>query len=119
MTPTLAAIAAFCWLVPIAAVYPPGALIVGLQVATIDSPFNVSIFHQKSLLDYPNVAPIATIRCIHGFIIEMFPTPPQFPEAAHNASLLENCTFNARLVDIDTAAHTGSENLLCSTLSSP
>jgi hypothetical protein len=41
----LAAVALFCWIVPIATVYPPGALTVGLRVASIDTNFNVSVFH--------------------------------------------------------------------------
>jgi hypothetical protein len=44
-TPVLAAVALFCWIVPIATVYPPGALTVGLRVASIDTNFNVSVFH--------------------------------------------------------------------------
>jgi hypothetical protein len=41
------AIAAFCWLVPIATVYPPGAVVVESQVLTIKSNLNVSTFNPK------------------------------------------------------------------------
>jgi hypothetical protein len=44
-TPVLAAIAVFCWLVPIATVYPPGALIVELENLALNTRFNVSVLH--------------------------------------------------------------------------
>jgi hypothetical protein len=53
-TPILAAVAVFCWLVPIATVYPPGALIVGLHVTSIPETFNVSVPHVKDLIKDTN-----------------------------------------------------------------
>ena len=47
--PILAAVAVFCWLTPIAMVFPPSALIVDLDVFTIDTTLNVSVFHEKNL----------------------------------------------------------------------
>lgn len=53
-TPTLAAIAVFCWLVPIATVYPPGALTVELQTLRLGMDFNVSVFHSRDPLRINN-----------------------------------------------------------------
>jgi hypothetical protein len=50
-TPTLALVASFCWLIPLATVYPPGALIVGLESSVVNTRFNVSTFHRTSLAD--------------------------------------------------------------------
>jgi hypothetical protein len=104
-TPLLAAIAAFCWLVPIATVYPPSALIVGLQTVALDTSFNVTILHQKSLLDLGKKPSIALIWCRYyaepgdqghqAYVAK----PPSFPEAAQNASLLSKCKYQDGLVD--------------------
>jgi hypothetical protein len=78
-TPLLAAVAVFCWLIPIATIYPPGALVVGLQDSTLDRQFNVSIFHQKSLLDTGKQNPIASIYCVlPGPGVEYY--SPTFPD---------------------------------------
>jgi hypothetical protein len=50
-TPILAAVAVFCWMVPIATIYPPGALTVELEAKTFDTLFNVSVFHKKDFKD--------------------------------------------------------------------
>lgn len=42
-TPSLLVIATLTWLVPLATVYPPGALTVGLEVREIQEQFNVSV----------------------------------------------------------------------------
>lgn len=44
----LTAIAAFGWLVPVATIYPPGALIVVSQAVTYTANFTVSTFHWNS-----------------------------------------------------------------------
>jgi hypothetical protein len=43
-SPTLALVAALSWLVPVAMIYPPGALVVDRVTLQIDSTFNVSVF---------------------------------------------------------------------------
>lgn len=50
-TPILAAVAVFCWLAPIAMVYPPGALIVELNALSVDAKFNVSVLHVKNPME--------------------------------------------------------------------
>ncbi|KAH6618853.1 hypothetical protein C7974DRAFT_38251 [Boeremia exigua] len=87
-TPVLAAVALFCWLVPIATVYPPGALIgaliVTLQISTIAAKFNVSVLHTNDIM-HSNWSSLSTIRC--GDHREV----PRFPEQAQNASYLSTC----------------------------
>jgi hypothetical protein len=38
----------FSWLIPIATIYPPGALVVRLEPATFDTGFNVSTFDRDT-----------------------------------------------------------------------
>jgi hypothetical protein len=109
----LAAVAAFGWLIPIATIYPPGALIVGLEVSTIARSFNVSIFHQKSLCDMGKLESIADIVCREqdGDYNEQW-IVPHFPEAAQNLSLLRNCTINPqRLVNVLLATFSQSNSI--------
>ncbi|KAF2125621.1 hypothetical protein P153DRAFT_359973 [Dothidotthia symphoricarpi CBS 119687] len=42
-TPVLLSIALFSWLVPLAMIYPPGALVVGLETRLVDENFNISV----------------------------------------------------------------------------
>jgi hypothetical protein len=42
-TPSLLVIALITWIIPIAAVYPPGAMTVGLEVRQVQTRFNVSV----------------------------------------------------------------------------
>jgi hypothetical protein len=88
-TPLLAVITMFCWLIPIATIYPPGALVVGIQTVSLDTSFNVSVFHAKDLLETGYQSSIAELDC---------DGPPQFPEAAHNTSLLQSCYLPSGLV---------------------
>jgi hypothetical protein len=89
-TPLLAVIAVFCWLIPIATVYPPGALIVGIQTVALETSFNVSVFHDRDLLERGYKSSIAEIECQDD--------PPRFPEAAHDTSFLESCNLTSGLV---------------------
>jgi hypothetical protein len=89
-TPVLAAVAAFGWLIPIATIYPPGALVVGLQDSRIATSFNVSVFHQKNIWDTQNPESIASIWCMDEDD-EVSRLLSSFPEAAQNASLLQGC----------------------------
>jgi len=57
-TPLLAIVTAFCWLVPIATIYPPGALVVGIQASASQKNFTVSVLHHKSLLEMGEVPSI-------------------------------------------------------------
>jgi hypothetical protein len=85
-TPLLATVAAFCWLVPIATIYPPGALVVGLESSTLDTRYNVSVFHLKSLPENGYLVPVAMILTPYG--------PVSFPEAAQDESILRSCRFH-------------------------
>jgi hypothetical protein len=89
-TPVLAAVAAFGWLIPIATIYPPGALIIGLEDSTISRSLNVSIFHQKSLSDVSKLSSIAPILCIDPDNADGT-VDPSLPEVAQNASLMQGC----------------------------
>jgi hypothetical protein len=74
-TPALAAIAMFCWLVPIATVYPPGALTVELQTLELAMDFNISVFHDRDpLTDVNNVCSILCGSFDDGELIAFFPT---------------------------------------------
>jgi hypothetical protein len=84
-TPLLATIAVFCWLVPIATTYPPGALVVGLESSTLDTRYNVSVFHLKSLPEKGNLVSVAMILTPYG--------PVSFPEAAQDESILQSSRF--------------------------
>lgn len=48
LTPTLLVVATFSWLVPIAMIYPPGALVVGLDTRNVAESFNVSVFRPNN-----------------------------------------------------------------------
>jgi hypothetical protein len=50
-TSILAAVAIFCWMIPIASIYPPGVLTVGLEAKTFDALLNMSVFHKKDFKD--------------------------------------------------------------------
>jgi hypothetical protein len=86
-TPLLATVAAYCWLIPIATIYRPGALVVGLESSTLETHYNVSVFHQKSL---PKNGRMNTIAYILGPQLSGVVT---FPEAAQNESILDACRF--------------------------
>jgi len=99
-TPMLVAVAMFCWLVPIATLYPPGTLIVGLELSPIDQRFNVSVFHHRTLQDIADDNVIAPIKCEYDCDTDGCRLrPPPFPEAVQNSSLLESCSWT-RLVHI-------------------
>jgi hypothetical protein len=91
-TPILATVAAFCWLVPVATIYPPSALVVGLQISMVNTSFNVSGFHQNTLLDAEELGTIATIFCPFDDVNDTF------LDAAKNTSQLKVCRFDDRLV---------------------
>jgi hypothetical protein len=97
-TPLLAVIAVFCWLIPIATVYPPGALVVGIQTVPLDTSFNVSVFHAKDLLETGHQSSIAEIMCQYREGTISHVGPPNFPEAAHNTSFLKSCYLTPELV---------------------
>jgi hypothetical protein len=86
-TPILAVVALFSWLIPIATVYPPGALIVELETLRIDASFKVSSFHTKNFADIVYDRSIAKIFCDYGSAITM----PETVEDGQNATLLETC----------------------------
>lgn len=91
-TPILATVAIFCWLVPIATLYPPGTLIVGIQPSSIEKSFNVSVFHHRSLQDILEDNVIARIscydRCPDGSCAVR---KPPLPELTKKMSFLETC----------------------------
>jgi hypothetical protein len=62
-TPVLAAVALFCWIMPIATVYPPGALTVELYVLPINTTYNVSVFHANDYRHDTNPEALSEIRC--------------------------------------------------------
>jgi hypothetical protein len=99
-TPILAAVAAFCWLVPIAAVYPPGALVVGLQASKFDTRFNVSVLHQKTLQETGRLNTIAMIWCDNETWTNASPmsTAPEL----QNMSTRQNCIWQPTLVSLPT-----------------
>ena len=83
-TPALAAIAVFCWLVPIATVYPPGALTVELQTLQLAMDFNISVFHSRDPLEIINN--VCSVLCdtydegeLVGFHPSEFSYPPEAP----------------------------------------
>jgi hypothetical protein len=101
--PVLAAVAVFCWLVPIATVYPPSALIVELQSARISTDFNVSAFHAP---DFYDTAPLSLsyITCARPEDNEPNYRPiKSFPDLMHNATFLSSCQL-AEYVDLFTGA---------------
>ncbi|KAH8629831.1 hypothetical protein IG631_14408 [Alternaria alternata] len=92
-TPVLVAISIFCWLVPIAILYPPGTLVVGIKPSSIGKSFNVSVFRHGNLLDMSGDNVIAPISCNYNCEGKTFSMgPPPFPEAAKNVSLLQDCS---------------------------
>jgi len=90
-TPMLVAVAMFCWLVPIATLYPPGTLVVGLQPSSIDQSFNVSVFHHRTLQDVADDNVIAMIDCAHDCGDVGGCNITFTPDLAENASLLATC----------------------------
>jgi len=90
-TPMLVAVAMFCWLVPIATLYPPGTLVVGLQPSSIDQSFNVSVFHHRTLQDVADDNVIAKIDCAHDCTDVGGCNITFTPDLAENASLLATC----------------------------
>ena len=62
-TPVLAVVALFCWIMPIATVYPPGALIVELHLLPINTTYNVSVFHAHDYLYDTNPDALSEIWC--------------------------------------------------------
>ena len=62
-TPLLAVVALFCWIIPIATVYPPGALIVELHLLPINTTYNVSVFHANDYLYDTNLDALSEIWC--------------------------------------------------------
>lgn len=103
-TPILAAVAVFCWLVPIATLYPPGTLVVGIQPSSIDKSFIVSVFH-GSLLDISEGNFIAQIMCQFKFInYNCSVVRPPFQELSENVSSMRNC-WSYRLVILSRSCH--------------
>jgi hypothetical protein len=47
-TPFLVVIIGFSWLIPVAMIYPPGALVIRVEPATFNTRFNVSTFDRDS-----------------------------------------------------------------------
>ncbi|KAH6639095.1 hypothetical protein C7974DRAFT_387870 [Boeremia exigua] len=89
-TPILAAVAIFCWLVPIATVYPPGALVVELHNLLVDTCFNVSVLHGKNYSTSWSSLPLSTIQCWDEDrqLVILFDSDL---ENAQNASFLNTC----------------------------
>jgi hypothetical protein len=82
-TPALAAIALFCWLVPIATVYPPGALTVELQTLELAIDFNISVFHNRDpLKDVNNVCSILCGSFDEEELIGFVPLESFYPHGA-------------------------------------
>jgi hypothetical protein len=88
-TPILAAVAVFCWLVPIATVYPPGALIVGLHVTSIAETFNVSVPHVKDPTKDTNY--MSHVWCALSVDTSGPPGLLEDADLFMNASFLETC----------------------------
>ncbi|KAF3008932.1 hypothetical protein E8E13_011326 [Curvularia kusanoi] len=80
-TPVLAAIAVFCWVVPVAMIYPPGALIVELDYLQINTTQRVPTFHASN----PFNGSWAPISCIGSKGIDELGNQQQ------NASFLKTC----------------------------
>jgi hypothetical protein len=94
-TPTLVAVAVFCWLVPIATLYPPGTLVVGIQPSPIDKSFNVSVFHHRDLLDIEENNVIAKISCDWCAENECVTALPPVTKVAENKTMLQTCRLSA------------------------
>jgi hypothetical protein len=86
-TPILAVVAVFSWLIPIATIYPPGALVVNIETLRVDTNFKVSSFHTKGFTDIVHERSIAKISCDYGSANTM----PGSVEDGENATLLETC----------------------------
>jgi len=97
-TPMLVVVALFCWLVPIATLYPPGTLVVGLQPSAIEQSFNVSVFHYRTLQDVSDHNTIASISCAHDCTHNVC-KGSFLPELAENATVLATCQAQG-LVDL-------------------
>jgi hypothetical protein len=65
-TPVFGVVALFCWIMPIATVYPPGALIVELHVLPINTTYNVSVFHANDYLYDTDPKALSLIHCSLG-----------------------------------------------------
>jgi len=98
-TPMLVAVAMFSWLVPIATLYPPGTLVVGLQSFPIGQSFNVSVFHHRTLQDIVDKNVIAEILCDQDCMDDDC-KGPFLQQLAENASLLSTCRMQGLLVDL-------------------
>jgi len=103
-TPMLVAVAMFCWLVPIATLYPPGALVVGLQLSPIDQSFNVSVFHHRTLQDIADENVIAAIRCDYDCTDDGC-EGSFLQQLAENASLRATCRTLEGLVNLILLVH--------------
>ncbi|KAL1794596.1 hypothetical protein ACET3X_006412 [Alternaria dauci] len=91
-TPILVAVAIFCWLVPIATIYPPGTLVVGIQPSAIDKSFNVSVLHHRNRLDIFADNVIAPVECSYNCTNQgCVEWAPQFLEVAEDAPLPDDC----------------------------
>ncbi|KAH6849525.1 hypothetical protein B0T12DRAFT_504305 [Alternaria alternata] len=92
-TPVLVAVAIFCWLVPIATVYPPGTLVVEIQPSSIDISFNVSVFHHRNLLDISEDNVIGQVKCevncVNDTCTDHLSTSPQMTK---NTTFLKTCS---------------------------
>jgi hypothetical protein len=86
-TPVLAVVAVFSWLVPIATVYPPGALIVELETLRVEANFSMPGFHIKSFADIVQGRSIAKIFCDYG----SGNREPRTVKDGQNATLLDTC----------------------------
>jgi hypothetical protein len=65
--PILIIVATLSWLIPMAMVYPPGALIVNLDIQNVDGALNVSVFQPNSVSwleceDCVNTSGLAAVR---------------------------------------------------------
>ena len=92
----LAAVALFCWIMPIATVYPPGALVVELQVHPINTTFNVSVFHANDYLYDTNPNALSEIWCNYDNFTNSDTIGPLENYAEHQpesniSSLLRTC----------------------------
>jgi hypothetical protein len=85
----LAAVALFCWLVPIATVYPPGALTVELHDTSFDTNFNVSMFHVNDAKRDTNT--LSHISCDDS----LGPPGSDESEAPNDQAFLETCRLGS------------------------
>lgn len=77
---------------PIATVYPPGALVVELQVHPINTTFNVSVFHANDYLYDTNPDALSDISCTsNNYTYEPLKDLAEYQPERNISSLLRTC----------------------------